>query len=109
MKPYPNSPFKLENTEEYQQWRENKLKQAKTNKNKCVIQLKSTPPHFFDVFKEEESSGSHDNTINRENTRNFIDQILKECSSDNYCLYAIKDHKEFDQDIYFSNFTQGTA
>ena len=95
MKPYNNSPFKLESTDEYLQWRELKLSKAKTNNNKRVIHLKKTPPHFLpvslDVNQNKHSNKDHTETYP-------TDSILSECNIDNYCLYSIEDYKNYDRD-----------
>jgi len=90
VKPYNNSPFNLDNTDEYLQWREKKLSHAKTNSNKRVIHLKKTPPHFLGI-----SQGTFKNT-NTEQTGTYpIDSILTECNKNNYCLYSIDDYRNF--------------
>ncbi len=103
MKPNPKSPFILENTEEYVQWREIKLTKANTNKNKDVIKLKMTPPHFSGFFTENHQS---DNTNTQQDifrtdiSQNHyypINKIIEECSIDNYCLYSIDDYKNFNE------------
>ena len=83
------SPFKLANTDAYLQWREVKLKKAKTNSNKSVITLIRTPPPFLPVSPVDDS-----NKIQIENYP--INTVLSECSIDNYCLYSIKDYKNYD-------------
>ena len=87
------SPFKLENTDEYGLWRENKLNNAKTNENKSFIRLKMTPPHFLDAFSEGDCSP---NPISKQSSA--VESIIQECNSDNYCLYTIEDYKHFNID-----------
>jgi len=63
------SPFNLENDDAYRTWRKRKLRQARTNKNKPIVKLISTPPHFL--------------------SKSSIKSIIDEIRSDNYCLYSI--------------------
>lgn len=71
------SPFKLSNINEYQQWRDSKLKRAQTNTKKTIINIKMTPPTFL--------TDLHSNAAN--------EAIIAECYRDNYCLYSIEDHE----------------
>ncbi|MEH6455158.1 MAG: TauD/TfdA family dioxygenase [Cocleimonas sp.] len=87
MKQYNKSIFKLDNTDEYLQWRENKLSNAKSNQNKRLIHLKKTPPTFLPVSTNN----------NKEQQILFpINRILAECDSDNYCLYSLDDYANLD-------------
>jgi len=72
------SPFELHNIDEYQQWREYKLKNATTKNNKRVLKLKKTPPYFYDI--------------------SLINEIINECDRDNYCLYSLDNHENYDRE-----------
>ena len=66
-------PFDLNNTNDYEQWRERKLESAQTY-------IKKTPPHFLPVFENGQAP-----------TKDELNEILRQCAVNSFCLYRIKD------------------
>lgn len=72
-----SSPFNLENSDQYRQWRTSKLSRYnQTDKN--------TPPYFYLVFQQGRNPSGEE-----------LSQILEHCKKDSLCLYRIKDHAQF--------------
>jgi hypothetical protein len=69
-------PFDLNNTNAYEQWRERKLESAQTY-------IKKTPPHFLPIFKNGQAP-----------TKDELNEILRQCAINSFCLYRIKDTTE---------------
>lgn len=78
MKTSKKSPFYLQHSDEYKQWREYKLNKAQTKHNKRILKLEKAPPHFYAIF--------------------LINEILTECEHDNYCLYSLADYENYNQE-----------
>lgn len=90
MKPSADSPFNLDNDNAYQEWRKLKLSRANTHDKKSILKIQKTPPHFL---------SHHSLKVSSEviNTVFPVDQILKECDNNNYCIYRLEDSEFCDE------------